>query len=159
MNANRLLPTILIPLLVWCVGSIGNGVLPPGSSLPSGAAIIVMAPTPMIENAMQRALSELGYRSETKAGYNAVAGYSERPLTVSFEGDGSLNSGNAKLPMLGTCTQRIQRLSLVIADARSGRPVYQGQAEITECSGLSADNALRLARAAVARMRSGDSSN
>jgi hypothetical protein len=153
MNAFRLLPTILIPLLTACVGSIGNGVLPPGSDLPVGTSIAISAPTPQIENAMRSALGDLGYRLETKADYSADAGFSERPLNVSFESEGSLNSGNGKMPMLGTCKQRIQRLSLVIADARSGRAVYQGQAEITECAGLSDENALRLARGAVARMR------
>lgn len=153
MTFGRLLPTLLVPMLGACVGSIGNGVLPPGSNVPADAAISVTAPTPQLENALLQALRELGYRVDTKADYSAQAGFGERPLTVSFESDGSLNSGNAKLPMLGTCPQRIQRLSVAIADVRSGRPVYQGQAEITECAGLSDENALRLARAAIARMR------
>jgi hypothetical protein len=147
------LPAFLLPVLAGCVGSIGNGVLPPGTDLATGAAITVAAPSTRIENALRSALGDLGYRVEAKADYRADAGFSERPLNVSFDSEGSLNSGNGKLPMLGTCKQRIQRLSLVVADVRSGRPVYQGQAEITECAGLSDDNALRLARAAVARMR------
>lgn len=153
MTAIRLFALSIIALTPSCVGSIGNGVLPPGTGLVTGAAIAVVAPSPRIENALRSALGDLGYRVEAKADYRADAGFSERPLNVSFDSEGSLNSGNGKLPMLGTCKQRIQRLSLVIADVRSGRPVYQGQAEITECVGLSDDNALRLARAAVARMR------
>jgi hypothetical protein len=153
MKHAHFVPALMIPLLAGCVGSIGNGVLPPGSDLPVGASIAITAPTPQIENAMRSALGDLGYRVETKADYSADAGFSERPLNVSFESEGSLNSGNGKMPMLGTCKQRIQRLSLVITDERSGRPVYQGQAEITECAGLSDENALRLARAAVGRMR------
>jgi hypothetical protein len=153
MNTTRLLLTILIPLLTGCVGSIGNGVSPLGSDLPNGASIAISAPTPQVENAIRSALSDIGYRVDAKAEYSADAGFSERPLNVSFDSDGSLNSSNSKLPMLGTCKQRVQRLSLIIADLRSGRPVYQGQAEITECAGLSDENALRLARGAVARMR------
>jgi hypothetical protein len=149
----RFLPLLVLPMIGACVGSIGNGVSLPESDLPAGTRIAITAPSPQLENAMRSALGDLGYRVEGKADYSADAGFSERPLTVSFESDGSLNSGNAKLPMLGTCKQRIQRLSLIISDARSGRPVYQGQAEVTECSGLSDENALRLARAAVARMR------
>jgi hypothetical protein len=159
MTAVRLFALSLVALTSGCVGSIGNGVLPPGSDLPLGASIAIIAPTPQVENALRRALGDLGYRVETKSDFMAEVGFGERPLNVSFESDGSLNSGNGKLPMLGTCKQRIQRLSLVIADIRSGRPVYQGQAEITECAGLSDDNALRLARGAVARMRTASAPN
>lgn len=150
MLALRILPLLLVSA---CVGPIGNGVLQTGSDLPLGASIAANGSTAQIENALRAALNDFGYRVELKAAYSADAGFSERPLDMHFESEGSLNSGTGKMPLLGTCKQSIQRLSLVIVDMQSGRPVYQGQAEITECAGLTDDNALRLARGALARIR------
>jgi hypothetical protein len=104
-----------------------------------------------VDQATQSALTRLGFQIAAKGEFVVDTAYSERPLSVSFETDGSLHSVPAKLPNFAICAQRAQRLTLVIIHQRTGRPVYQGQAEITQCAGAD-DNAKRLANAALANL-------
>lgn len=143
-----------------CVSPSGNGVLRSNSELPDNANMVMAAPSAElstkqsgVHQATQRALERLGYQFGTAGNFIVDTAYSERPLGVSFETDGGLHSAATKLPNLAICTHRIQRLTLVVTDQRTGQPVYQGQAEVTQCARTSADNAARLADAAVAKLQ------
>lgn len=143
-----------------CVSPSANGVLRTGSALPRHALMVMVAQSAprsaiqtSVHKAAQVALQRLGYQFGSVGDFAVDTAYSERPLGVSFETDGGLHSAVAKLPNLAICTHRIQRLTLVVTDQRTGRPVYQGQAEITQCANTSADNATRLADAAVAKLQ------
>jgi hypothetical protein len=154
MNANKAMLLLLIAL-PGCVSPAGNGVLRSTADLPQ-AARMMMAPNgsapSAIHMATEAALVRLGYRFDGKAEFVVDHAYSERPLGVSFESDGGLHTAEAKLPNLALCVQRIHRLALVIIAKKTGQPVYQGHAEITQCAGLADNNATRLANAAVSRL-------
>jgi hypothetical protein len=139
--------------LAGCVSPIGNGVLRSSADVPRNARLMISAPNPAIQAATEATLMRLGYRIGPLAEFVLEAVYSERPLGVSFEADGGLNSGSEKLPNFVPCSQRIQRLTLVITEARTGRPAYQGQAEVTQCVGAKEDNFIHLANAALAKLQ------
>jgi hypothetical protein len=156
----KVLTFVAVSTLCGCVSPLGNGVLRSGGDLPRNARM-VMAPStePLsvmqvsVRDATQTALTRLGYQFGRKGEFVVDHAYSERPLSVSFETEGGLHSGVAKLPNLAICAQRIQRLTLVITEQRTGQPVYQGQAEITQCAETNRDNATHLANAAVATLQ------
>jgi hypothetical protein len=161
MVFNRTVLTVIaLSTLGGCVSPLGNGVLRSDGDLPRNAHM-VMAPSsdPLsvmqvnVRDATQTALTRLGYQFGRKGEFVVDHAYSERPLSVSFETDGGLHSGVAKLPNFAICAQHIQRLTLVVTEQGTGRPVYQGQAEITQCTGAKEDNAMRLANAAVATLQ------
>ena len=145
--------SIMLPVaLAACVTSSGNGILPAGTDIPENAVLTISAASPQVRSAVAMTLTDNGYRVGDTGAYAVDAAYSERPLAVQFETEGSLNSANAKPPELAICSQRIQRLSVVITDVRTGRPVYQGQAEATRCPDLTDQTATLLSRAALAKM-------
>jgi hypothetical protein len=139
--------------LAGCVAPSGNGVLRSSADLPPNARIVASSSSEALHAATEAALTRLGYRFGPVGEFSLDTAYSARPLTVSFETDGGLHSGPARLPNLALCGQEIQRLTLVITELRTGRPAYQGQAEITQCAGAVSDNARRLANAAVAKLQ------
>ncbi len=146
--------SIILPVaLAACVTSSGNGILPAGTDIPKNAVLTISAPLPQVRSAVAMTLTNNGYRVGDTGAYAVDAAYSERPLTVQFETEGSLNSANTKPPALAICSQRIQRLSVVITDVRTGRPVYQGQAEATRCPDLTDQTAALLSRIALAKIR------
>lgn len=161
MVFNRTVLTfVALSTLGGCVSPLGNGVLRSVDDLPRNARMIMASSTePLsvmqvsVRDATQTALTRLGYQFGGKGEFVVDHAYSERPLSVSFESEGGLHSGVAKLPNLAICAQRIHRLTLVVTEQRSGKPVYQGQAEITHCTGAKEDNAIRLANAAVAKLQ------
>jgi hypothetical protein len=140
----------LLPALSACVAPIGNGVLQSAATLPPGAALAVN-PT-QSQTAVETALTRLGYRIDSTSPYRLDAAFSERSLGVSIESEGSLHSASAKLPIVALCPERVQRLTVVVVDQRTARPLYQGEAELTQCAGTITDNATRLADAALAKM-------
>ncbi len=155
-----LLSFVALATLGGCVSPLGNGVLRSEGDLPRNARMVLSPSTePLsamqadVRDATQTALARLGYQFGGKGEFIVDQAYSERPLSVSFETDGGLHAGVAKLPNFAICAQRIQRLTIVVTKQRTGRPVYQGQAEITQCAGTKEDNAMRLANAAVATLQ------
>ena len=149
---NKLLSMTILVALGGCVSPRGIGVVRSETELLRGARM-VMASVSAQAVATQAALTRAGYQFGPTGEFLVDTAYSARPLTVSFETDGGLHSGAAKLPNLAICAQRVQRLTVVITDQRTGRPAYQGQAEITQCTGSGEDNAMLLANAAVAELQ------
>jgi hypothetical protein len=146
--------------LAGCVAPPGKGVLRADSAFPK-SVLLTMAPSAVpqtptqthFQRTTERALIQMGYSIGPKGDYVVETAISERPLNVEFKTDGGLNSTVAKLPIIAICPQRVQRLTIAIIDARSGRPLYQGEAETTQCAGNIADKADGLARAALANLQ------
>ena len=154
------IPSLAALLLTACVAPIGSGVSRPGSEIPPNAMLVVLPPKDpqsavqtRVQTAVGQALIRLGYKVGASGDYIVDTALSERPLSVSFETDGSLHSSPTKAPNIGLCAQRIQRLTVAVIDQRSGRLVYQGQSEVTHCAGTIGDHAVTLANAAVANIR------
>ena len=154
------LPCLAALMLTACVAPIGNGISSAGGEVSQNATLAFLpsndpqsAVQTRVQTAVGQALIRLGYKVGASGDYIVDTALSERPLSVSFETDGSLHSSTTRARNIGLCAQRIQRLTVAVVDQRSGRSVYQGQSEVTHCAGTIDDHAVTLANAAVANMR------
>lgn len=141
------------------VASAGAGVAPgmawdwapqPEDAAPPGAVEQAVRAT------IEQRLAGAGHPRREGAPAMLAMGLAERPASIAIrtdDGAGAI-SGAKGARLLQNCKDRMLRLTLHIAERRSGRTLYSGAAQESHCHAASGEVADALARAALADLRS-----
>ncbi len=162
-NVKLMLVLMALPLaMTGCTTAITTRVSGNGAGLAPPARLAI-APAdedaPLVDGETQSilgaALSKRGYMVSDEGDYILDFSLADRPAAMGAsigQSGPSLSAVKTKKP-LQSCKDRTHRLTILIADRKSGQTVYQGGAEEHHCKGSLADSRAAMVNALVADIR------